>query len=63
MDLIDNRNALVMINNTKLLARLEIPLEKGQKSWFMVTSTGEEVKLKIMTEKIIPVKRYRQIMI
>lgn len=56
LDLIDNRNALVMINNTKLLARLEIPLEKGQKSWFMVTSTGEEVKLKIMTEKNNPSK-------
>lgn len=56
LDLIDSHNALVMINNTKLLARLEVPLEKGQRSWFIVNSEGEEVRLKIMTDKNSPSK-------
>ncbi len=50
LELITNNNALVSINNNKLLARLEIPLTKGQSSWFVVTSVGDEIKLKILAE-------------
>ncbi len=50
LELIGNNNALVAINNNKLLARLEIPLIKGQSSWFVVTSVGDEIKLKILAD-------------
>jgi len=56
LELIDSQNALVTIKDTKLLARLEVGLEKGQRSWFMVSSVGEEVKLKILTDNTTPNK-------
>ncbi|MGD9677096.1 MAG: hypothetical protein AB7V16_01865 [Vulcanibacillus sp.] len=56
LDLIDSKNALVLINNTKMIAKLEVPLVKDQSSWFIVTSAADEIKLKILTEQRSPTK-------
>ncbi len=54
LDLIKTDQAIVSIKGHKVLAKLEMPLSKGQKSFFLVTSTGSEVKLKLLTEKNQP---------
>lgn len=51
MELIDSKQALVSIKGNNILARLEVPLSKGQQSWFLVQSVGEEVKLKMVNDK------------
>lgn len=50
LEIFNGRQALVSIQGTPIVANLEIPVTKGQKSWFVVTSAQDEIKLKIINE-------------
>lgn len=50
IELLGNGQAFVSVQGSKLLARLEVPLSKDQKSWFLVTSVSKEIRLKLMAE-------------
>ncbi|WP_339063368.1 hypothetical protein [Tepidibacillus marianensis] len=62
LDLFNNQFAMVSINGMKVIAKTEVPLEKGQKAWFMVMSAENELpKLKLLntynqsTSKELPI--------
>jgi len=49
LELLNSKYAMVSINGMKVIAKNEVPLEKGQKAWFMVTSMDDELpKLKLI---------------
>ncbi|OEG00381.1 hypothetical protein BHF71_00285 [Vulcanibacillus modesticaldus] len=50
LEIIDRHHAIVSLNNSKVLTKVEVPVSKGQSFWFQVTSAGEDIKLKIVTE-------------
>ncbi|GBF11654.1 hypothetical protein [Tepidibacillus sp. HK-1] len=50
INILNETQAIVQIQGTKMLARMEVQLTKGQQAFFRVMSIGNEIKLKVLTD-------------
>ena len=49
INLLSDKEAIVVIQGKKCLAKLEASLQSGQKAWFMVEDDPKQIKLKLLT--------------
>ena len=51
LELINEHQALISIKGSKVIAKLEVPLKKGDKSLFVVSSVTDDIKLRLVSDK------------